>query len=50
MNYLMLTDEAGGTAHLTTGSPASPKGIPVFRIAAADVRGDLTAENDPVPF
>jgi len=45
MNYLILTDEEGGTAHLTTDSPASKDGIPVLRIVAADVRGDYTAEN-----
>lgn len=45
MNYLILTDEDGGTAHLTTDSPASKNGIPVLRIAAADVRGDFTAKN-----
>lgn len=45
MNYLILTDEEGGTVHLTTDSPKSKDGIPVLRIVAADVKGEYTAEN-----
>jgi len=45
MNYLILTDEEGGTVHLTTDSPKSMDGIPVLRVDAADVRGEYTAEN-----
>ncbi|NVN89648.1 MAG: hypothetical protein HXX11_03515 [Desulfuromonadales bacterium] len=43
MNYLIVEDEEGGTAHLTTDSPASKDGIPVLRIVADDVSGDFTA-------
>ena len=45
MNFHILTDEEGGTAHLITDSPASKCGIPILRIVAADVNGDFTAEN-----
>ena len=37
----ILTDKNGGTAVLTTASPASHYGIPVLRIEANDVDGDF---------
>ena len=41
MNHIIATDPDGGTAVLTTDSPASHYGVPVLRIGAADVEGDF---------
>lgn len=41
MRHLILEDEAGGTAVLTTESSASHYGVPVLRIEADDVDGDF---------
>jgi hypothetical protein len=41
MNILIMKDKDGGTAYLTTESPASHYGIPVLQITAEDVDGDF---------
>ena len=41
MRHLILTDENGGEAVLTTESPASSYGVPVLQITADDVDGDF---------
>lgn len=45
MHILILTDPKGGTAHLTTESPASHYGIPVLQITAEDIDGDFGPSN-----
>ena len=40
-DILLSTDDKGGTAVLTTGSPMSHYGCPVLRIEAEDVSGDF---------
>jgi len=45
MHVLILTDTKGGTAYLTTESPASHYGIPVLQITADDVDGDFGPSN-----
>lgn len=40
-DILITTDPDGGTAVLTTNSPASHYGCPVLRIEAEDVDGDF---------
>ena len=40
-DILLTTDPDGGTAVLTTASPASHYGIPTLRITADDVNGDF---------
>ncbi len=37
MHILILTDEGGRTAHLTTLSPASRNGMPVLQFSAHDI-------------
>jgi len=39
--HLVLTDPAGGTAHLTNRAATSHYGVPVLQITAADVDGDF---------
>jgi hypothetical protein len=41
MDYLILSDDNGGTARLTTDSPASSYGIPVLVLDADDIRGEF---------
>ncbi len=41
MHIIISTDERGGTAALTTESPAAHYGIPVLQIQADDVNGDF---------
>ena len=41
INFLIMKDQDGGTAHLTNKSANSRYGIPVFRITAEDTAGDL---------
>lgn len=41
MRILILTDDKGGTVHLTNESPASRYGMPVLQIDAEDVSGDF---------
>jgi len=41
MDILILKDEKGWTARLTTESPASHYGIPILQITADDVDGDF---------
>ena len=40
-DILIMVDEKGGTAILTTNSPMSRRGIPVLRVKAEDVDGDF---------
>lgn len=41
MDITICEDKKGGTARLTTESPASYYGIPILRIEADDVNGDF---------
>lgn len=41
MDYLILSDQEGGTARLTTDTPASSYGIPVLVIDADDIQAEL---------
>ena len=40
-DILIMVDEKGGTAILTTNSPMSRRGIPVLRVKTEDVDGDF---------
>ena len=40
-DIVILIDEHGGTARLTTDSNQSPSGIPLLRIEAGDISGDF---------
>ena len=40
-DIMVCKDKSGGTAVLTTASPASHYGIPVLRIEAYDISGDF---------
>lgn len=41
MDYLILSDDNGGTARLTTDSSASSYGCPVLVFDAEDIRGEF---------
>ncbi len=45
MHILITKDKKGGTAYLTTESPASHYGIPVLQITADDIDGDFGPAN-----